>query len=95
MNNLFTMSISDYIEIMEEAIILGKERGKKEGDDLTQEFFEIAAKKNKLEKIKHLGQTEKDIDLLSGDLRENGLKVFNIKEIERKKNNEKRREENE
>ena len=30
MNNLWTMNISDYIIIMEEAIILGKERGKDE-----------------------------------------------------------------
>jgi hypothetical protein len=83
------LDIDTYIEIMEEAIKLGKERGKKEGDNIEQEFFEIAAKLGKMEKIQHLGQTEKDIDLLSGNLRENGLKVFNIKEIERRNNNEK------
>jgi len=88
MNNLFTMSISDYIEIMEEAIILGKERGKKEGDDLTQEFFEIAAKKNKLEKIKHLGQTEMDKGLIVGNLREEGLKILDLDEEKRRKEND-------
>jgi predicted ATP-grasp superfamily ATP-dependent carboligase len=87
MNNLFSMNISDYIEIMEEAIILGKERGKKEGDDLTQEFFEIAAKKNKLEKIKHLGQTEMDKGLIVGNLREEGLKILDLDEEKRRKEN--------
>jgi predicted ATP-grasp superfamily ATP-dependent carboligase len=87
MNNLFSMSISDYIEIMEEAIILGKERGKKEGDDLTQEFFEIAAKKNKLEKIKHLGQTEMDKGLIVGNLREEGIKILDLDEEKRRKEN--------
>ena len=88
MNNLFSMSISDYIEIMEEAIILGKERGKKEGDDLTQEFFEIAAKKNKLEKIKHLGQTEMDKGLIVGNLREEGIKILDLDEEKRRKEDE-------
>jgi predicted ATP-grasp superfamily ATP-dependent carboligase len=87
MNNLFSMNISDYIEIMEEAIILGKERGKKEGDDLTQEFFEIAAKKNKLEKIKYLGQTEMDKGLIVGNLREEGLKILDLDEEKRRKEN--------
>ena len=84
MNHLWQINLDDYIEIMEEAIKLGKERGKKEGDNLEQEFFEIAIKKNKIPK--HLGTTEKDIDLLTGDLRENGLKILNLKEEERRKN---------
>jgi len=71
---------------MEEAIILGKERGKKEGDNLEEEFFEVAKKLNKIPK--HLGMTEKDIDLLTGDLRENRLKILNSKEEERRRKNE-------
>ena len=86
MNNLWTTNLDDFIEIMEEAIKLGKERGKKKGDNLEAEFFEIAKKKNKMPK--HLGATEKDIDLLTGDLREEGLKIINMKEIERKKKND-------
>ena len=86
MNHLWQINLDDYIEIMEEAIKLGKERGKKEGDNLEQEFFEIATKKNKIPK--HLGTTEKDIDLLTGDLRENGLKIFNMNEIEKRKKND-------
>jgi hypothetical protein len=70
---------------MEEAIILGKERGKKEGDNLEKEFFEIAEKKNKIPK--HLGTTEMDIDLIAGNLREKGLKILNLKEEERKRKN--------
>jgi len=68
MKDLWLLSIDDYLEIMEEAILLGKKRGKKEGDNLEKEFFEIAKKKNKIPK--HLGQTEYDKDLLLGNLRE-------------------------
>ena len=86
MNNLWSIDINSFCEIMEEAIKLGKERGKKEGDNLEKEFFEIAAKKNKIPK--HLGTIEKDMDLLTGDLRENGLKIFNMNEIEKRKKND-------
>jgi len=86
MNHLWQISLDNYLEIMEEAIILGKERGKKEGDNLEEEFFEVAKKLNKIPK--HLGTTEKDMDLLTGDLRENGLKILNLKEEERKRKND-------
>ena len=32
MNNLWSISIEDYLAIIEKAIVLGKERGKKQGD---------------------------------------------------------------
>jgi hypothetical protein len=89
MNNIWTLSIDDYLTIMQETIILGKERGKKEGDNLEQEFFEIAEKKGLIDKIKHLGTTDKDIDLLTGDLRENGLNILNMNEEKRKRKNDK------
>ena len=85
MNNLFMLDIDTYIEIMEEAIILGKERGKKEGENIEQEFFEIAAKLGKMEKIQHLGQTEMDKGLITGNLRENGIKIFDLDEEKRRK----------
>ena len=88
MNNLFMLDIDTYIEIMEEAIILGKERGKKEGDNLEIEFFEVAKKKGKLNNIKHLGQTEMEKDLLIGNLREEGLKILDLDEEKRRKQNE-------
>jgi hypothetical protein len=80
MNNIWSMSLDDYIEIIEESILLGKERGKKEGDNLEAEFYEIAKKKGLLNKIKHLGQTKMDKDLLCGNLREEGLKILNLGE---------------
>jgi len=83
-NNLWSISIDDYLIIMEEAIVLGKERGKKEGDNLEQEFFEIAKKKGILDKIKHLGQTEMDKDLLIGNMREEGLKILDLDEEKRR-----------
>jgi hypothetical protein len=83
MNNIFMMNISDYLEIMEEAIILGKERGKKEGDNLEQEFFEIAKKKNKFPN--YLGATEMDKDLILGNLREETkLKILDLTKKENK-----------
>jgi hypothetical protein len=80
MNNIWSISLDDYLTIMEEAILLGKERGKKEGDNLEIEFFEVAKKKGLLNKIKHLGTTELDKDLLCGNLREEGLKILNLGE---------------
>jgi len=85
MNNLFILSIDDYLTIMEEAIVLGKERGKIEGDNLEKEFFEIAEKKGLTNKIKHVGQTELDKDMIVGNLRENGLKILNLDEEKRRK----------
>jgi hypothetical protein len=66
--NLWSLSLDDYIQIMEEAIILGRERGKKEGENLEVEFFEVA-KKRGIE-IKHIAQTDMDKDLLIGNMRE-------------------------
>lgn len=86
MNDLWMMNCGDFLEIYEEAIKLGKERGKKEGDNLEQEFFEVIKKRKAQDKIKHLGQTEKDIDMLTGDLREEGYKILNLKEERKKKN---------
>jgi len=70
MNNLWTTDLDTYITIMEEAIILAKQRGKKPGDNIEVEFFEIAKKKESMTKIKHLGATDMDKDLLLGNLRE-------------------------
>ena len=87
MNNLYLINPEDYLTIMEEAIILGKERGKKEGDNLEVEFFEVAEKLGKLNNIKHLGQTEMEKDLLIGNLREEKIKIFDPDEEKRRKQN--------
>jgi hypothetical protein len=70
MNNLWTTDLDTYIKIMEEAIILAKQRGKKEGDNIEVEFFEIVQKQGLKDKINHLGTIEMDKDLLLGNLRE-------------------------
>ena len=57
--------------------------GKKPGENIQEEFLEILSK-NK-DKIKLLGETDKDIDLLTGDLRDNGVKILNIHEVDRQK----------
>jgi len=84
MNNIWSISIDDYITIMEEAIILGKERGKKEGDNLEQEFFEIAKKKEMLDKIKKLGATELNKEELKEQYKMKGLDVLDLTKEEPK-----------
>jgi hypothetical protein len=82
MNHIWSISIDDYIEIMDEAIILGKERGKVEGDNLEEEFFEIAKNKNKLPK--HLGATELNKEELIREYKFNGLNILNLTKEEPK-----------
>jgi hypothetical protein len=89
MNNLFMMTIGDFLPIFEEAIELAKSRGKKEGENFEQEFFEVAKRKEMLNTMKHLGQTQLDKDMLTGELRDKGLKILNLDEIERRKQIEK------
>jgi hypothetical protein len=81
-NQLWSLTLDIYLEVVE----LAQKHGKKSGDSMLEEFQEI---RNKYpERFQYVGETEKDIDLLTGDLREEGLKVFNIKEEERKNQND-------
>ena len=73
------MDIDTYLEIVE----LAYKHGKKAGDSLQAEFEEVL--KMKKDKIKYLGATNKDADLLTGDVREQGLNILNLNEIERQK----------
>jgi len=73
-------------EIYEEIINLALSHGKKAGDSMQEEFEEIRKKHSE---IQHLGTTDKDIDMLTGELRDKGQKILNLNEEERKrKNNE-------
>ncbi|MHA1437893.1 MAG: hypothetical protein ACTSPD_09980 [Promethearchaeota archaeon] len=78
-NHLFAINIDTYLEIIE----LAKKHGKKPGDSMQEEFIEVIKKK----KAKYLGGTNKDKDLLTGDLREEGLRILNLDELQRKKDN--------
>ena len=69
------------IETILEVYELAKQHGKKPGDSIEEEFIEIMKKKQ----IKPIGSTDQDIDMLTGNLRENGIKVRNLKEDERNK----------
>lgn len=73
---LWAMTIEQACEIHELAL----SRGKKPGDNIQDEIVEIIKKYN----IKPLGTTDKDIDMLAGDFREEGLKVVNLNEIKDK-----------
>jgi hypothetical protein len=83
MNNLQSLFITDIgttLEIFE----LAKSRGKKAGDNCQDEFLEIL--KEKPDKFTYIGDSKQDIDLLAGNMREEGLTILNMKEIERRKN---------
>ncbi len=78
------------VNTMLEVYQLAKDRGKKAGDSVQDEFIEIMEKKQ--DKFKILGVTDKDIDILAGELRDRKMKILNLKEIDRQ---QKLKEENE
>jgi hypothetical protein len=78
-NKMFMMNISIYLE----AIELAQKNGKKVGDSIEKELIEIIQKHK--EEVTYLGETEKDKDLIAGNLREEGFKILNLDEIERQK----------
>ena len=84
MNSVFQITLDFYVELIE----LARNRGKKVGDSMESEFKELLEKYKNNDKIKHLGLTNQDIDLLTGNLREKGKKVFNIAEYRRKNEND-------
>ena len=77
-NKIYEMTIDDYLAIID----LAKAHGKNQGDSMQQELEEIMEKKQG--KIKLIGETNKDSDVLTGDLREEGIKVLNLNEEIRK-----------
>jgi len=80
----WALDIDTVLEIME----LAKKHGKKPGDSMQDEFVEILKKKR--HRFKLMGMSDKDIDLLIGNLRESGLKVFSPNEKRRSKKDEDR-----
>jgi hypothetical protein len=78
MNDMWLITM----EIYEEIINLALAHGKKEGDSMQEEFEEVRKKHSE---IQHLGCTNKDIDQLTGDLRESGKRILNLNEEERKR----------
>jgi len=66
-----------------EIIELAQKHGKRKGDNMQTEFETILKKKPN--KFKLLGATDQDIDMITGNLREQGKKILNINEINRRK----------
>jgi hypothetical protein len=62
---------------------LGKKHGKKPGDSLQEEFEELL--KVDPGAVQFIGHTDQDVDMLTGNLREQGVKVTSIKEVDRRK----------
>jgi hypothetical protein len=87
---MYLLDSKEAIETYIEAIKLGYEQGRKEGEDIGDIFLELCKKKGI--KVECLGKTTMDSGLITGNLREEGKKVLNInEEIEKKKrqNNDK------
>ena len=73
MNNLWAIDIDTYFLIYD----LAKKHGKKPGDSMQAEFEEI--QKKYPEKFRHVGNTDMDIDLLKGNLEEEGFRIKDIR----------------
>lgn len=64
---------------------IGFRNGLKSGESPTdKEYYEVY--KRHPDWLEPLGQTNIDLDMLTGELRERGLKVLNTRELERRKN---------
>ncbi len=77
-NLIWLFDIDTYLAICE----LAKKHGKKAGESMREEFIEVM--KFNRDKFRLLGYTDKDMDLLTGEMREKGLRVFNPKEKRRR-----------
>jgi hypothetical protein len=77
---MYMVDVDTMIKVYE----LAKEHGKIAGENIQEEFDEI--KKLFPEKFKFMGVTDQDIDMLTGNLRESGFKIKNLKEEERRTN---------
>lgn len=66
---------------------LAKSRGKLAGDNCQVEFDEI--KTLYPDRFKFLGVTAHDADMMTGELRDRGLKILNLKEVDRRHDNKK------
>jgi len=69
---------------------LGYKNGKKDGTGLAEEALEVSKRHPSWVTI--LGTTKQDAGMITGNLREQGVKVLNIQELERRRKNEKEKE---
>ena len=77
MNEVWNLSVDEVLEIYE----IARKNGKKPGDSIEKELKQYMKEKNR----KPLGETDQDLDQITGNLREEGLKVLNLNEIKRRK----------
>jgi hypothetical protein len=70
MNNLFSISLNDYFEVVNKA----KANGKKPGDSMTEEFYQVMKERG----IKPLGATELTFDELLKEQASHRKKVIGL-----------------
>lgn len=71
------------LELVIEAMELAQANGKKKGDSFEDELMEVIKArfdKGDYKSAKVLGSTDLDSDMLTGELRDRGMKVFNMSE---------------
>lgn len=87
MNGAFMITPSYFGKVMALAVQLGYANGKKEGDGMAEELQEVARRHP--EWVTFLGNTKADAAMMTGNLREKGVKVLNLNEEAKRKKNEK------
>jgi hypothetical protein len=84
MNGVWILKSMDaYLLMYDKAVA----HGKKPGDSMQEEFQEVL--KEHPEWFDFKGTTEDDIDVITGNLREQGKKIFNLNEYERQRERDK------
>jgi hypothetical protein len=83
MNGAFMINPGCFNKAIVLAMQLAYKNGKSAGDGMAEELNEVARRHP--EWVEFLGNTEADADKITGDLREEGMKVLNIEEEKRKK----------
>lgn len=68
--HLWVTNISEILTVYEQAINIGKKRGLKEGDSISDIIIELLAKRKK---ANYIGKTDQDPEILKANLRENGV----------------------
>jgi hypothetical protein len=82
MNGAFMINPGYFNKVIVLAMQLGYKNGKSAGDGMAEEMIEVG--KRHPEWVTFLGNTEKDASIITGDLREEGMKVKNVQEEQRK-----------
>ena len=69
-DNMYIMNLGDVLDVYEQAINIGRKRGLKAGDSLSDIIVELLAKRKK---ANYIGKVDQDPEILEANLRENNV----------------------